>query len=343
MIKTGITKLNQLSNDKTFCRKELKNVSVTLYDQTLNLVDGDQLAERILLLFSDERGAYKRTYQKRFEAFDLAVIKMLQKLPPPPQTFHDCGVSDGRTSLDFFEKMVAIFPEIHYFASDYNPCVFVIEKGKLKVTLSHTGKILEILFPPFVFNKIKRDSFRHYPLNHLILFFIEKFWVNFLIKKYQQGLVKAKELLLFAPKVLQKAQTDKRFRLGQHDLLQPFKEPACIIRAMNVLNPSYFCETEFAQVIRNLYEGLRENGLLITGSNQEAGTIVNGGIYQKKEMVFRKFSTPVRGHPSSHFFLILKLKVFLCIQPLSYHLLTLAGRSGFYRSLPIIGCQRDIK
>ena len=57
MIKTGIAKLNQLSHDKTFCRKELKNVSITLYDQTLNLVDGDQLAERILLLFSDESGA----------------------------------------------------------------------------------------------------------------------------------------------------------------------------------------------------------------------------------------------------------------------------------------------
>lgn len=74
MIKTSITKLYQLSNDKIFFRKELKNVSVTLYDQTLNLVDSDQLAERILLLFSDERGSYKRTYQKRFEAFDLAVI-----------------------------------------------------------------------------------------------------------------------------------------------------------------------------------------------------------------------------------------------------------------------------
>ena len=83
MIKTGITKLNQLSNDKTFLRKELKNVSITLYDQTLNLVDADNLAERILLLFSDERGAYKRTYQKRFEAFDCAIIKMLQNLPPP--------------------------------------------------------------------------------------------------------------------------------------------------------------------------------------------------------------------------------------------------------------------
>lgn len=206
-------------------------------------------------------------------------------------------MSDGRTALDFFEKMVAIFPEIHYFASDYNPCVFVIEKGKLKVTLSHTGKVLEILFPPFVFNKIKRDSFRHYPLNHLIRFFVEKFWVNSLIKKYQQGLVNAKEQLLFAQKVLQKSQTDKRFQLGQHDLLQPFKEPACIIRAMNVLNASYFSETEFAQVIRNLYEGLRENGLLITGSNQEAGTIVNGGIYQKKDDGFLKIFNSSEGSP----------------------------------------------
>jgi len=297
MIKTGVTNLNQVKNKKfaTFLNKD-KKISITLYRDIQSFPDADNLSERILLLFSDERGAYKRTYQKRFEAFDLAVIKMLQKLPPP-QTFHDCGVSDGRTALDFFEKMVAIFPEIHYFASDYNPCVFVIEKGKLKVTLSHTGKVLEILFTPFVFNKIKRDSFRHYPLNHLILFFIEKFWVNSLIKQYQEGLVKARELLLFAPKVLQKAQTDKRFRLGQHDLLQPFKEPACIIRAMNVLNPSYFSENEFAQVIRNLYEGLKDKGLLITGSNQEAGTIVNGGIYQKKGNGFSKVFSSGEGSP----------------------------------------------
>jgi hypothetical protein len=297
MIKTGITKLSQVKNKKftTFFNKD-KKLSITLYQDIQNLPEADVVAERILLLFSDERGAYKRTYQKRFEDFDLDVIKVIENLPSP-ETFHDCGVSDGRTALDFFEKMVSAFPEIQYFASDYNPSVFVVEKGKLKVTLSHTGKILEILFPPFVFNKIKRDSFRHYPLNHVILFFIEKFWVNSLIKKYQLGLVKAKELLLFAPKVLQKAQADKRFRLSQHDLLQPFKEPTCIIREMNVLNPSYFSETEFAQVIRNLYEGLKDNGLLITGSNQEAGTIVNGGIYQKEENGFSKIFNSGEGSP----------------------------------------------
>jgi hypothetical protein len=298
MIKTGITELSQLLNDKNFIGKRIKNVSITLYDQTLSVPDGDKLAERILLLFADDRGAYKRTYQKRFEAFDLSVIKALQKVAPPPlQTFHDCGVSDGRTALDFFEKIVPAFPDIQYFASDYNPCVFVLEKGKLKVTLSHTGKILEILFPPFVFNKSKGNRFLLYPLNHLIRFCVEKLWVNSLLKKYHQGLIKAKELLLFAPKVLQKAQTDKRFQLGQHNLLQPFKGRACIIRAMNVLNPSYFSKTEFAQVIRNLYEGLRENGFLITGSNQEAGTIVNGGIYQKEGKGFKKIFDSGKGSP----------------------------------------------
>ena len=296
MIKTGVTRLSQLAHDKTFLCKNLKNVSITLYDETLNVSDGDKLAERILLLFSDERGAYKRTYHKRFEAFDLEVMTVLEKLSPP-DTFHDSGVSDGRTALDFFEKMVIAFPEISYFASDYNPSVFVLEKGKVKVTLSHTGKILEILFPPFVFNKMKRDRVLYYPLNHVILFFVEKLWVNFLMRQYDHGLVHAKALRLFAPKVLKMAQTDKRFKLGQHDLLHPFQEPVCIIRVMNVLNHSYFSDGEFAQVIRNLYEGLREKGLLITGSNQDAGTIVNGGIYQKSENGFSKIFNSGKGSP----------------------------------------------
>lgn len=252
--------------------------------------------QRILLLFADERGAYKRTYQNRFEAFDRAVVNRLKTFTPP-RIFHDCGVSDGRTALDFFEQIVSVFPDIQYFASDYQPSVFVLEKGKLKVTLSHSGTVLEILCAPFAFNKVKRDSFRHYPLNHLIRFCIEKLWVNSLVEKYHQGLLQAKELPLFAPKVLQKARTDQRFQLGHHDLLQPFKERACIIRAMNVLNPSYFCESELTQIIRNIFDGLNHKGVLITGSNQEAGTIVHGGLYQKDGNGFKKIFTSGEGSP----------------------------------------------
>ena len=117
------------------------------------------------------------------------------------------------------------------------------------------------------------------------------------MKKYHQNLVKAKEMYLFAPKVMQKANIDKNFQLGQHDLLQPFKEKVDIIRAMNVLNLSYFSKDEFSQTICNLYKGLTENGFLITGSNQEAGTIVNGGIYQKEKNGFLKVFNSGEGSP----------------------------------------------
>lgn len=304
MIKTGIYNLQDIkSAGTTTFRKELKNVSITLYEDIQDQSNADDLAERILLLFSDERSAYKRTYVKRFEEFDSIVIKYLRGRfkNADPLTFHDVGVSDGRTALNFFEKIVSDFPHIQYTASDYNPKVYVLEKGKCKVTLSHTGRVLEILQPPFVFNTIKRDSIRHYPLNHLIRFVVQFLVVSPLVKKYESGKINAKELMLFAPQVLKAAKSDSRFIATQHDLLQAFKEQVHAIRAMNVLNPSYFSEKEFSKILKHIHDGLKEDGILITGSNEEAGTIVHGGIYKKTRNSFQKIEHSGEGSPIERF------------------------------------------
>lgn len=292
MLKFGITDLIQIKNKKqlkTFLNKD-KKISITLYENIKSFPEADELAEHTLFLFSDERGAYKRTYQKRFEVFDTQVLDLLKEVFVNSDSlyFHDVGVSDGRTALDFFEKLSQEFSQIHYFASDYNPSVYILEKGRTKVTISHTGKILEIVFPPFVFNKIKSDNFFYYPLNHLVCFFIELFPVRSIMKQYNQGRLKPTELLLFAPIVLQKVKKDDRFMVGQHDLLKSFGKTVHIIRAMNVLNLSYFSTEEFQRVIENLYKGLKEGGILITGSNQEAGSLVHAGLYQKKGNRFKK-------------------------------------------------------
>ncbi|MGD0466146.1 MAG: hypothetical protein ABSA84_05570 [Gammaproteobacteria bacterium] len=290
MIKTGITNVKNISLGATIFRKELKNISITLYDQILDEINADALAERILLVFTDERGAYKRTYAKRFEEFDIKVLNFLRKHFSVKSSLliQDVGVSDGRTSVDFFAKISNIFPNLNFKASDYNPKVYILERGKLKVTLSHTGKVLEIVWPPFVFNTIKRDSYRHYPLNHIIRFIVEKFMVAPLLKAYRLEQIKAKELLLFAPTALNLARQDQRFQLSKHDVLLPFQDHSNVIRAMNVLNPSYFTGEEFNYVLKHIHSGLIEDGLLITGSNQEAGSLVHGGIYRKTTNRFEK-------------------------------------------------------
>jgi hypothetical protein len=301
MIKKGIYEILQLENSHNFkdCFGGEKRLSITLYDQIINHPHADELAERILLLFADERGAYKRTYAKRFEAFDDEVLKLLAQSLESQENIviQDVAVSDGRTAGDFFEKLIQHFSDISYYASDYNPKVHVIEKGRTKVTLSHTGKILEIVWPPFVFNTIKRESYRNYPFNYLVRIYIEQIVVRPLLQAYHAGKLISRELFLFAPKIIALAQNDKRFQLLQHDLLTSFAHQSHIIRAMNVLNPSYFSQEQFEKVLSHIYRGLYGAGVLITGSNQEAGSLVHGGMYQKTPVGFKKVWQSGDGSP----------------------------------------------
>ena len=57
MLKTGIHSLRDLisgKEDSTLFRKELKNVSISLYEAACAEKNADTLTQRILLLFSDE-------------------------------------------------------------------------------------------------------------------------------------------------------------------------------------------------------------------------------------------------------------------------------------------------
>lgn len=302
MIKIGIHSLECLMSgkgDSTPFRKELKNVSISLYEKACAEKNADTLTQRILLLFSDERGAYKRTYSHRFEIFDKEICDLLYQNLSSADSIkvHDVAISDGRTSVDFFRKIYALFPQIRYTASDYNPTIKILEKGRLKVALTESNQVLDITCPPFVFNSIKRDSYRHYPLNHIIRKITERFMVAPLVKSYEKGRVRAKKIFLFAPSAINLQKNNQHFNLVQHDILKPFKEPYTFIRAMNVLNPSYFSKSDFPKIIKHMYNGLEENGFFITGSNQEANTTVNGAVYKKSKKGFDLVWTSGKGSP----------------------------------------------
>lgn len=300
MIKFGLYKVEQLSDHAL---QSFKNASITLYDQILDLPNAPQIAERILQRFADERGAYKRTYEKRFEDFDQKVISLLDKefAPGHSLVIHDVAVSDARTSVDFFKALSQNYNNLLYCASDYDPEVLVLESGHVKVTVSKTGKTLEIVCPPFVFNLIKKDNFFYYPINHIALFFVKHLLVNPLLQKYKLGQIQSRPIMLFCPQAQLLSNNNTQFKLGQHDLLKPspISEPLTILRAMNVLNTSYFTKPEMQQAIKLIYKGLSENGFFITGSNQNKDSCVNGGVYQKHKGKFKKFWQSGSGSPVS--------------------------------------------
>ncbi len=302
MLKTGIHDIQQLKPDsklKNWLGDE-KRVSITLYDQIASEPNADELSEKLLATFVDERGAYKRTHANRFEEFDEAVLKIIREQFPSSETLaiHDVAVSDARTSYDFFEKLAA--RQLHigsFIASDYSPEVWVVEDNKTKVTISPSGQILEVVWPPFVFGTNKNDSFWRYPINRLARRYAMHFIVPPILQSYKHGAIKAKSLSLFSPKAVSLAANDQRFQLRQHNILENFEKPSHVIRAMNVLNPSRFSQQELSNAIWNIYRGLTTHGILITGSNAHAGEPVNGGVFKKTSSGFECLWQSEQGSP----------------------------------------------
>jgi len=287
MIKTGLYRLDQLSS----LRKTrgffggTRRASITLYDKLASVRDGEKWGEQILALFSDGRGAYKRTYGRRFDEFDALAIRHISEgfQAERALVIHDAGVSDGRTACDLFRVIAARFQNVTYYASDCEPVLSILRLGRITATLNQKGQILEIVLPPFVFNTIKPENFRRYPINYLFFQIARKLCVLRVSAAQRSGTIRASPLSLFCADAIQLANRDRRFRLLGHDLLAGarFGVPVNVVRVMNVLNSSYFSEKELAQIIGRIFGSLRDGGLLVVGSNEEAGSQVRGAIYRK--------------------------------------------------------------
>jgi len=291
VFKTGITSIKQLkkSSGLTFFKK-VKNVSLDLYDQIQSEPDGELLSEKILKSFVDSHGTYKRTYFDRFNEFDRISYSIIKETFQDKNEIYveDAGVSDGRTSVNLFTTLSNISKNIVFVASDCNLYFRVIEYGRCKIVLTRNDNdLVQVIFPPFVFNTTHPDNILYYPLNRIVLSILMHKVTTECFELVKEKKIKERQLLLACPAALKLMKNDRRFLLEEHNILRPFSRKYHIIRAMNILNISYFQNNEFTAIIKNINEALFTGGLFITGSNQNAGSIVNGGIYKKIEKGFR--------------------------------------------------------
>jgi chemotaxis methyl-accepting protein methylase len=58
------------------------------------------------------------------------------------------------------------------------------------------------------------------------------------------------------------------------------------VRAMNVLNDSYFSAEQMRKILLNVHNSLKNNGLFIAGSNQDPGSPVSGAVFSKNDSNF---------------------------------------------------------
>ncbi|MBF0216424.1 MAG: hypothetical protein HQL30_05445 [Candidatus Omnitrophica bacterium] len=238
------------------------------------------------------RNVFKRTYQNRFDEFDNICIDAMKHfiISSNKVLVHDLAVSDGRTSYDFYKLLIKQSPgEIIYFASDILPYVFEISTvgSRVKTIIDKGQNVIQVIFPPFVFNEFSQDN-KLYFINLMLKYVIDRTVVKAQLRDVRNNEAKLviKKIYLVDKKCRDLMSVDHNFSFESYDIFDRATRQVNIVRAMNILNPTYFPQSDIKIILRNIHDSLLVDGYLIVGSNGDKGSCVDGGIYQKMNTGF---------------------------------------------------------
>ncbi len=306
MLKLGIFKKEQLTpeNLEGFVNSR-KFIALDLYNSLDGLPPGeiDKIQERMLRRFRIHNGVLKYTCARRFDDFDRSSVSAIAAHFPTSQNIrvHDIGVSDGRTSCNLYDQLERLYGgRLDFRASDYAPFLYVLKRthGTNRLIVDDQQHVLQIVTPPFVFIEIGwRERIMPYPLNFLIRQLVTVLYVRPLLEGHRAGSpdIHRTRIELLGRACRAHISKHDNFRVGAYDVFSGSNERFEIIRAMNLLNYSYFPEAQLIQAMENIVHSLKQGGLFITGSNDERGTVVNGGIYRETNGRLQRIAMSGRG------------------------------------------------
>jgi hypothetical protein len=292
MLKFGICSLEQLGRSRNFLMsKYLRRACyVGLYEDAgcIDTEAGRKWEEEILSGFTVANGAFKRTSRERMGQFNDATIAALRDMDRgrKPWVVHDMAVSDGRTACDFFLKLSAEFDDsIEFYATDVCPKVIAVrEPGRrTTVVVDDKNNVLQLMRPPFVLPMRAIECWL-FPVNRLLRIVLMRTAAKRALERHKSGdkELERREVQLVCRKARTLLAGRKNFHLDQYDVFEKAPRAYCIVRAMNIFNLSYFPKATIATALSNAFESLEEEGLFVVGSNGDAGSTVNGGIYAKR-------------------------------------------------------------
>lgn len=309
MLKFGIHSLGQLlAVDPS--KKLRHRIAIDLYEKLKNSSLDDETISRfeesIICHFASATGVYRRTYRKRFASIEHELVSSVLGLVGgrPDLRVHDMGVSDGRTTVDWYNTIRSAYDgRLEYLASDLYFDLYIVndtDNEHTFVAADMNWRPMQLVYPPFVFNLGAPESRIFYPINHLIRSILQKTHIEPLIRKAiaGDGTVRVRTCHLICNELSQLIDSGAVI-VEPHDVLEKQPGEFDVIRAVNVLNPSYFSSQQIDTALSNIAEGLSDGGLFLVGSNENADTAFHGELLVKEDRMLKSVAVWNGGSPIS--------------------------------------------
>ncbi len=253
-------------------------------------IDGREARdERILsrIAFTMPVGDYSRriTFEHRYEQVDERIVDLLSQHPHAKRELscHDVGVSNGLTSLRLYQALSS-HASVMFQATDKCVCLNVVTISScLRVIFDQQGQWVQMIIGGVVF-LLRQPQGEIRRLNRAVSVMLG-WWLPSAMKLLAGwGWARFRTIPLFHPKVVQQAEGDSGFEIGEGDLFKMGKERHELVRAMSVIfNWPVDLKRE---AVHALAEATIDNGLLVLGQG--------GGPYPLRCSIYRREGNRMR-------------------------------------------------
>jgi hypothetical protein len=202
-----------------------------------------------------KNGVTKQTSDCRFSDVDNWVIKYLNK--DKKNIVHDIAVSNGVTSLQFFNTIKQNSYNTEFYISDKFSKLYISGSSIMKVY----DRDNELLFG-YIFCFVATDNIKMFILSKILFSLLKKSRVNRNLN----------EILLY-DNTVKKAINNSQIIDIDYDVFndKTYIDTFTFVRCMNLLNYNYFDTDTIKSGILNIKQSLKENGHLLVGRTNQNG------------------------------------------------------------------------
>ena len=239
----------------------------SFYIPALDDIKDDNLFKIVVstVRYGDSTG--KETRARRFDDLD----GVLDLLPQKYLAVHDVGCSSGVTSLDLMRALKSRNKSFSLIASD-RFTELLVYGGNIKYLYDSDRRLRQIYL-----GRVLCDG-------HLSkFFFLSRFLYKLLerISQRDKKLQTGKNISLFDRDV-QKCIDLGQLEAKSYNIFERDSNRYGFIRCMNLLNRSYFSDTQIKVGIINLFESLDDKGYLQIGRTDDQG-VNRASVYRKEQ------------------------------------------------------------
>jgi hypothetical protein len=223
------------------------------------------------------KGVYKRTAPGRFDDVRAGVLAALREMlgPASPLTVHDVGVSDGTTSVELYDDLKRVWPEVHLVMSDAFDRITVVRREGSPWTC-----VLDADFEPIQYFSrrfvLAPDAPTRLPVNRLLLARVmrrEAPRFREIAARLRAGGdgaaapvgASVERIALVGRAAAGLLARDRGVRFIRHDIRRPMAGTFRFVRAMNVLNLGYFDEAAVREIVAHVRAAIEPGGAFLVG------------------------------------------------------------------------------